>query len=61
MRQQGSPVLFMNAALLVLTRSSWTEDFLRSGGYSALLTRLNEVLEVEWRLVQSHVSFEMRP
>ncbi|KAG6373394.1 armadillo-type protein [Boletus reticuloceps] len=29
--------------------ASWTEDFLRSGGYSALLTRLNEILEVEWR------------
>jgi hypothetical protein len=28
---------------------SWTEDFLRLGGYSALLTRLNEILEVEWR------------
>ncbi|KIJ66900.1 hypothetical protein HYDPIDRAFT_149967 [Hydnomerulius pinastri MD-312] len=29
--------------------ASWTEEFLRSGGYSALLTRLNELLEVEWR------------
>ncbi|KAF9223697.1 hypothetical protein BS17DRAFT_781078 [Gyrodon lividus] len=29
--------------------ASWTEEFLRSGGYSALLTRLNEILEVEWR------------
>ncbi|KAF8134963.1 armadillo-type protein [Boletus edulis] len=29
--------------------ASWTEDFLRSGGYGALLTRLNEILEVEWR------------
>jgi len=28
---------------------SWTEEFCRVGGYSALLTRLNEVLEVEWR------------
>ncbi|KAI0322116.1 armadillo-type protein [Amylostereum chailletii] len=29
--------------------ASWTQDFLKSGGYSALLTRLNELLEVEWR------------
>ncbi|KAE9402881.1 hypothetical protein BT96DRAFT_1083666 [Gymnopus androsaceus JB14] len=29
--------------------ASWTEEFLRSGGYPALLTRLNEILEVEWR------------
>ncbi|KAJ4477395.1 armadillo-type protein [Lentinula aciculospora] len=29
--------------------ASWTEEFLRSGGYTALLTRLNEILEVEWR------------
>ncbi|KAL4066928.1 armadillo-type protein [Scleroderma yunnanense] len=29
--------------------AAWTEEFLRSGGYSALLTRLNEILEVEWR------------
>ena len=28
---------------------SWTQDFLKAGGYSALLTRLNELLEVEWR------------
>jgi hypothetical protein len=33
-----------------LTRStSWSEEFLRLGGYSALLTRLNEILDVEWR------------
>ncbi|KIP10477.1 hypothetical protein PHLGIDRAFT_84977 [Phlebiopsis gigantea 11061_1 CR5-6] len=29
--------------------ASWTEEFVWSGGYSALLTRLNEILEVEWR------------
>ncbi|KAF7332258.1 Drf-GBD domain-containing protein [Mycena kentingensis (nom. inval.)] len=29
--------------------ASWTEEFLALGGYSALLTRLNEILEVEWR------------
>ncbi|KAI0342708.1 hypothetical protein BDW22DRAFT_1357179 [Trametopsis cervina] len=29
--------------------ASWTEDFVWKGGYSALLTRLNEILEVEWR------------
>jgi hypothetical protein len=28
---------------------SWSQDFLKAGGYSALLTRLNELLEVEWR------------
>ncbi|KAJ3732530.1 armadillo-type protein [Lentinula guzmanii] len=33
--------------------TSWTEDFFRSGGYTALLTRLNEILEVEWRQVTS--------
>ncbi|THH03641.1 hypothetical protein EW145_g6122 [Phellinidium pouzarii] len=29
--------------------ASWTESFFQLGGYSALLTRLNELLEVEWR------------
>jgi len=29
--------------------NSWSQDFLKAGGYSALLTRLNELLEVEWR------------
>ncbi|KAK2463424.1 hypothetical protein APHAL10511_004510 [Amanita phalloides] len=29
--------------------ATWSQDFLRQGGYSSLLTRLNEVLEVEWR------------
>jgi hypothetical protein len=27
----------------------WSENFLIEGGYSALLSRLNEMLEVEWR------------
>ncbi|KAG8859288.1 hypothetical protein FRB96_004503 [Tulasnella sp. 330] len=38
--------------LRVLLRNetaSWSETFLRQGGYSALLGRLNELLEVEWR------------
>lgn len=30
---------------------SWSQEFLKAGGYSALLTRLNELLEVEWRYV----------
>ncbi|KAG6910845.1 hypothetical protein DXG01_007160 [Tephrocybe rancida] len=29
--------------------ASWSQEFLSLGGYSALLTRLNEILEVEWR------------
>ncbi|KAI0052305.1 hypothetical protein FA95DRAFT_1586737 [Auriscalpium vulgare] len=29
--------------------ASWTQDFLATGGYDAVLTRLNELLEVEWR------------
>ncbi|OJA17141.1 hypothetical protein AZE42_05097 [Rhizopogon vesiculosus] len=29
--------------------ATWSEDFLKLGGYNALLTRLNELLEVEWR------------
>ncbi|KAG8860795.1 hypothetical protein FRB91_000582 [Serendipita sp. 411] len=29
--------------------ASWSESFLIEGGYSALLARLNEMLEVEWR------------
>ncbi|KAG8962099.1 hypothetical protein FRC03_004582 [Tulasnella sp. 419] len=29
--------------------ASWSETFLTQGGYSALLSRLNELLEVEWR------------
>ncbi|CCM03607.1 uncharacterized protein FIBRA_05745 [Fibroporia radiculosa] len=38
--------------LRVLLRNeplSWTQEFLREGGYSALLTRLDEILQVEWR------------
>lgn len=31
--------------------ASWSQEFLKLGGYSALLTRLNEILEVEWRYV----------
>src|ERR1700761_2281950 len=27
----------------------WSENFLIEGGYSALLERLNEVLQLEWR------------
>lgn len=49
------------AGKFVLTSFSWTEDFLRSGGYGALLTRLNEILEVEWRLVQSCTPLWTRP
>ncbi|QRV90145.1 GTPase-binding protein rid1 [Ceratobasidium sp. AG-Ba] len=29
--------------------ASWSEDFLRRGGYSALMSRLHELLELEWR------------
>ncbi|KAG6856907.1 hypothetical protein H0H87_012489 [Tephrocybe sp. NHM501043] len=29
--------------------ATWSQEFLSLGGYSALLTRLNEILEVEWR------------
>ncbi|KDR78820.1 hypothetical protein GALMADRAFT_137817 [Galerina marginata CBS 339.88] len=29
--------------------ASWSQEFLKLGGYTALLTRLNEILEVEWR------------
>ncbi|KZT41861.1 hypothetical protein SISSUDRAFT_1042398 [Sistotremastrum suecicum HHB10207 ss-3] len=29
--------------------AGWSEKFLKTGGYAALLTRLNEILEVEWR------------
>ncbi|KIY64986.1 hypothetical protein CYLTODRAFT_438015 [Cylindrobasidium torrendii FP15055 ss-10] len=29
--------------------ASWSQDFLKQGGYTALLTRLNELLEIEWR------------
>ncbi|KAG6813958.1 hypothetical protein H0H92_005213 [Tricholoma furcatifolium] len=29
--------------------ATWSQEFLALGGYSALLTRLNEILEVEWR------------
>ncbi|KAJ8503524.1 hypothetical protein ONZ45_g10778 [Pleurotus djamor] len=29
--------------------AAWSQEFLSLGGYNALLTRLNEILEVEWR------------
>jgi hypothetical protein len=32
-----------------LCRSSWTEEFLREGGYDSLLGRLSELLQFEWR------------
>jgi len=35
----------------LMTLFSWSQEFLRLGGYAALLTRLNEILEVEWRFV----------
>jgi hypothetical protein len=37
----------------VIRPYSWSQDFLKAGGYSALLTRLNELLEVEWRCVHA--------
>ena len=37
--------------LLPSCSCSWSREFLKAGGYSALLTRLNELLEVEWRYV----------
>jgi hypothetical protein len=44
-------VLFVGADehLVPAYSYSWSQDFLKAGGYSALLTRLNELLEVEWR------------
>jgi hypothetical protein len=41
----------MSAGLDVGGVCSWSQDFLKAGGYSAVLTRLNELLEVEWRCV----------
>ena len=35
--------------LLLSCSCSWSQEFLKAGGYSALLTRLNELLEVEWQ------------
>jgi len=32
-----------------LTLLQGPEEFMKLGGYTALLTRLNEILEVEWR------------
>ncbi|TFK50027.1 hypothetical protein OE88DRAFT_1736314 [Heliocybe sulcata] len=29
--------------------ASWSEGFLKAGGYNALIRRLNELLEIEWR------------
>ncbi|CAE6363606.1 unnamed protein product [Rhizoctonia solani] len=29
--------------------ASWSEDFLKTGGYSALMSRLHELLDMEWR------------
>ncbi|KAL1703593.1 armadillo-type protein [Schizophyllum commune] len=29
--------------------AGWTQEFLKIGGYNALMLRLNEILEVEWR------------
>ncbi|KAG5635721.1 hypothetical protein H0H81_010299 [Sphagnurus paluster] len=34
--------------------ASWSQEFLALGGYSALLTRLNEMLEVEWSREEQH-------
>ena len=31
--------------------NSWSELFIREGGYAALLASLTELLNVEWRLV----------
>ncbi|KAH8100969.1 armadillo-type protein [Cristinia sonorae] len=29
--------------------AGWTQEFVQKGGYTALVTRLNELLEIEWR------------
>lgn len=33
----------------MLRASRWTELFIRERGYSALLSRLEDMLDVEWR------------
>lgn len=43
---------FGNVSELVLkSLDSWTETFLRHGGYHGLLCRLDEILSLEWRSV----------
>lgn len=60
LRNEAARYVYCFVCKPVLTHCSWTEEFLRSGGYSGLLTRLNEILEVEWRLVQSSIFLETR-
>ena len=57
MNQLGNAsLLFYNTLTFANTYvCSWTETFLSAGGYSALLTRLNEILEVEWRSVLNFI------
>jgi predicted secreted protein len=44
-------ICYMHALYILLTiiSRSWSEDFLKLGGYSALMSRLHELLEMEWR------------
>jgi len=49
LRNESARCVLLSYSRLVLTSRSWTQDFLSQGGYSALLTRLNEILEIEWR------------
>lgn len=51
MSQQGNSASIISAVDLNLP-FSWSQQFLSLGGYSTLLTRLNEILEVEWRLAR---------
>lgn len=53
LRNESARYVVLTLLFLVATdqRHSWTETFLQHGGYDAILTRLNELLEVEWRQV----------
>lgn len=44
-------VPFVHVLEYISFAPSWSETFLQQGGYSALLTRLIEILEIEWRCV----------
>jgi hypothetical protein len=49
LRNESTGYDLVKLKLIWTKNSRWTEDFMKVGGYSSLLTRLNEILEVEWR------------
>lgn len=52
--EAAGQVSALTASHIINFHVRWTEVFLAHGGYEALLSRLNELLEIEWRFGPLH-------